>query len=338
MSETATPARVDLAASAPWLATAREAIAGAHAADRLPHALLIQGIPGVGKAALAEWIARYALCDRATDDACGTCPSCVYYAAQNHPDLIRVGVEEDKKQIAVDSVREMIGALTLKSFRGRRKVAIVQPADALNVNGANALLKTLEEPSGSALLILVAVRPEKLPATIASRCQRVKIAAPSDAVARQWLDAQQAGPDWTVPLRLSAGAPLAALALADVPQVAEEMAELPQILGRGDADIPSLAERCQKHYPAERLRCLEFWVSDRIRYGLTSPAPAATGQPGPSAEVRRRHIQGLYRVLDEVRRTRVLLSSNASVALLFEQLFVSIARELDALRAATRRA
>ena len=335
MSDAPTPnALIEIAAGAPWLRQAREAIAGAHAADRLPHALLIQGIPGLGKQALAEWIARYALCDRAMEEACGTCPSCTLYASHNHPDLIRVGIEEDKKQIAVDSVREMIAALTLKSYRGKRKVAIVHPADGLNVNGANALLKTLEEPSGSALLILVAVRPEKLPATIASRCQRVKIHAPDPAVARTWLEAQNADTDWTMPLRLTAGAPLAALALADVPQVAEEMAELPQLLGRGDADIPALAERCQKHYPAERLRCLEYWVSERIRYGLTAE-PMATG---PSPEVRRRHIQGLYRLLDEVRRARLLLSSNAAVALLFEQLFVSIARELDALRAATRRA
>jgi DNA polymerase-3 subunit delta' len=329
---------VALAAHAPWLAKAREAIASAVTADHLPHALLLQGIPGLGKAALAEWIARYVLCDHPTQDACGQCPSCQFYAADNHPDLLRVGVEEGKKQIAIDDIRAMIGALALSSYRGRRKVAVVQPADALNVNGANALLKTLEEPSGSALLILVAVRPERLPATIASRCQRVKISAPEDSVARAWLDATAQPQDWTMPLKLSAGAPLAALALSGVPQVESEMAEVPQILGRGDADIPSMAERCQKHFPAERLRCLEYWISERIRYGLTSPPPTATGKPGLTPEGRRRHIQGLYRLLDEVRRARSLLSSNAAVALLFEQVFVSIAREMDALRAASRRA
>ena len=338
MSDATPPNPIDLAASAPWLARAREAIAGACAADRLPQALLLQGIPGLGKAALGEWIARYALCDAPGVDACGRCPSCQFYQANNHPDLLRVGVEEGKKQIAIDDIREMIGALSLSSYRGKRKVAIVQPADALNVNGANALLKTLEEPSGSALLILVAVRPERLPATIASRCQRVKLQAPDETVARAWLDAHGKSEDWTLPLKLSAGAPLAALALSAVPQVESEMAEVPQMLSRPDADIPSMAERCQKHFPAERFRCLEFWISERIRYGLTSPAPSAPGQPTVSPEVRRRHIQRLYGLLDEVRRARSLLSSNAAVALLFEQVFVSIAREMDALRQASRRA
>jgi len=188
------------------------------------------------------------------------------------------------------------------------------------------------------LLILVAVRPERLPATIASRCQRVKLKAPDETVARAWLDAHGKAEDWTLPLKLSAGAPLAALALAAVPQVESEMAEVPQMLSRPDADIPSMAERCQKHFPAERFRCLEFWISERIRYGLTSPPPSAPGQPTVSPEVRRWHIQRLYGLLDEVRRARSLLSSNAAVALLFEQVFVSMAREMDALRQASRRA
>ncbi len=338
MSESTEPTPIAIAATAPWLAAAREAIIGAVQDDRLPQALLLQGIPGLGKSGLAEWIARYALCDHPGVDACGQCPACQFYQADNHPDLLRVGVEEGKKQIAIDSIREMIGALALSSYRGRRKVAVVQPADALNVNGANALLKTLEEPSGSALLILVAVRPERLPATIASRCQRVKLKAPADDVARTWLMQQGGDQDWTLPLTLSAGAPLAALALSAAPEVAAEMADVPQMLGRGEVDIPALAERCQKHLPAERLRCLEHWISERIRYGLTSPPPSTGGQPGVSAEVRRRHIQGLYQLLDEVRRARMLLlTSNAAVALLFEQVFVAIAREMDALRVASRR-
>lgn len=324
-----------LAATAPWLASARAAIASAEAGGRLPHALLIQGIAGLGKAALAEWIARYALCEAPGADACGVCPSCRWVAAGNHPDLMRVGVEEDKKQIAVDSVRAMITALTLKSYRGRRKVALLQPADALNANGANALLKTLEEPSGSALLILVAARPERLPATVASRCQRIKVRPPTGPVAVEWLAAQRSGTDWSTPLALTAGAPLAALAWADIPQVEAEMAELPDLLGRGHPDIPALAERCQKHYPAERFRCIEHWIAGRIRYGLTAPPPADPARPD-AARVRRRHVQALCRLLDETRRARALLNSNAAPAMLFEQVFVSLARELASLNAARR--
>jgi hypothetical protein len=156
-------------------------------------------------------------------------------------------------------------------------------------------------------------------------------------VALEWLGTQRSEMDWALPLKLAAGAPLAALVLADVPQVAEEMAELPDILGRGDADIPGLAERCQKHYPAERFRCVEYWISERIQFGLTTPVPADPARPD-AAMIRRNHLQALYRLLDETRRARSLLNSNAAPALLFEQLFVSLARELTALNSARRRA
>ena len=113
------------------------------------------------------------------------------------------------------------------------------------------------------------------------------------------------------------------------------MAELPQILSRPNADIPALAERCHKHFPAERFRCLEHWICERIRYGLTSPLPAADAA---AASVRRRHLQGLYRLLDEVRRARsMMMTSNASVPLLFEQIFIRLAQELESLRSAPRR-
>ena len=334
MSEEAVRPSPDLAGRAPWLETVRGTIARATAAAHLPHALLLHGIAGLGKASLAEWIARYALCDAPGEDACGACPSCQFYAADNHPDLLRVGVREDKKQIAIDDIRAMIGALSLSSYRGKRKVVVLQPADALNNNGANALLKTLEEPSGSALIVLVAERPERLPATIASRCQRIHLTPPDKATATEWLNGVAKPQDWSLPLTLSAGAPLAALALSAVPEVESEMAELPQILSRPNADIPGLAERCHKHFPAERFRCLEHWICERIRMGLTSPLPA---EPS-AAMVRRRHVQALYRLLDEVRRARsMMLTSNAAVALLFEQVFIRLAQELVSLRSAPRR-
>ena len=173
------PLSLSVAAGAPWLAEARSRVLRMVASDRLSHALLLQGPPGIGKAALAEWIARVALCDAPADAPCGACPSCVQHSAGSHPDLQRVVIPEDKKQIPVEHIREMIAALQMKSYRGRRKVAIIDPADGMNPNGYNALLKTLEEPPGDAVIILTVSRPERLPATIGSRCQRVKLVPPS---------------------------------------------------------------------------------------------------------------------------------------------------------------
>ena len=338
----AEPAATDLSigriASAPWLAPARERVLQMLRTGRLAHALLLQGQPGLGKQALAEWIGRVALCESPSDGPCGECASCRLHGADSHPDLVRVGIREDKKQILVDDVREMIAGLTLKSSRGRRKVALIDPADAMNTNGANALLKTLEEPAGETLLVLTASRPERLPATIASRCQRLKIAAPSRATALEWLREIDPGVEWGPRLALVAGAPLAALALARVAPVDKDMAELTSLLARGEGDVVALAERCQKAQPGERLRWMENWVTERIRKGLTAPAADHTpGSPGLPAALRRRHIQGLYGILDETRAARAALQGPASVAMLFERLFVKLARELEMLRTARGR-
>jgi DNA polymerase III subunit delta' len=329
-----------LAQRAPWLAPAREQVALAIGAGRLPHALLLQGQPGLGKSALADWIARLALCEAPAADPCGACTSCRLHAAATHPDLRRIGLVEDKKQIAVEDVRDLIASLALKSYRGSRKAAIVDPADALNASGANALLKTLEEPSAGALLVLTVARPERLPATIASRCQRLKIAAPAREVALAWLAELDPKADWAGPLSLAAGAPVAALRLvaAGAGDLEREMAELPGLLARPDADLVGLAERCQQRLPGERLRWIENWVTERIRRGLLAPAPDhSTGNPGLPAAARRRHIQGLYEILDETRAAQAALKGSANVTLLFERLLLRLARELEALRAGRAR-
>jgi DNA polymerase-3 subunit delta' len=329
-----------LAERAPWLARAREQVVLALEAGRLAHALLLQGQPGLGKAALADWIARYALCEAPVGGPCGTCTSCRLHAAGNHPDLRRVGLVEDKKQIAVEDIRELIASFALKSYRGRRKVAIVEPADAMNASGANALLKTLEEPSGLALLVLTVARPERLPATIASRCQRLKIAPPERGAALAWLAGLDPAIDWAGPLSLAAGAPVGALRLAAAGalELERELAELPAQLARPDADLVGLAERYQQRLPAERLRWIENWVTDRIRRGLLSAAADhSPGSPGLPAAVRTRHIQGLYLILDETRAAQAALKGPANVTLLFERLFVRLAGELETLRAGRAR-
>ena len=328
-----------LAGRAPWFATAREQIALAIGSGRLPHALLLQGQPGLGKAALADWIARLALCEAPAAGPCNACTSCRLHEAGTHPDLRRVGLVDDKKQIAVEDIRELIASLSLKSFRGRRKVAIVDPADAMNASGANALLKTLEEPSPGALLILTVARPERLPATIASRCQRLKLAPPEPAVALAWLKAEDAATDWPGPLSLAAGAPIAALRLAaaGAHDLEREMAELPGLLARPDADLVGLAERCQQRLPAERLRWIENWVTERIRRGLLAAAPDhSPANPGLPSQARTRHIQGLYATLDELRAAQAALRGPANPSLLFERVLGRLALELSAAKAARR--
>jgi DNA polymerase-3 subunit delta' len=323
-----------LAAGAPWLAPARARIASALAEGRLPHALLIQGQPGLGKAALADFIARLVLCDRPGTDPCGACPSCQLHQAGTHPDLRRVGIADDKKQIAVDDIREMITALTLKSYRGGRKVAIIDPADALNPYGGNALLKTLEEPSAGALLMLTVARPERLPATIASRCQRIPVVRPDTERALEWLRTLDPEIEWPGLLALASGAPVAAVELARAGALGleREMSGVPALLTNPATDLVALAERCQQNLPAERLRWMENWVTDRIRRGLLTASGHNPGNPGLPSTARTRHIHGLYAILDELRAAQAALRGSANATLLWEQVLGMLARELMTVR------
>lgn len=329
-----------LADSAPWLGAARAQWLRAVRSGRLPHALLLQGLPTLGTAALADWIARATLCERPDHAPCGACEPCRLHAAGNHPDLVRLGIREDKKQIVIDDVRELIASLGLKSYRGGRRVAIVFPADMMNLNGMNALLKTLEEPGAGTLLILVAGRVDRLPATIASRCQRLSVAIPSTAVATAWLKTQDAAADWGPALALAGGAPLGALELAraGATEIGREMAELPTALDREEADVVALAERWAKQQPAVRLRWIENWITERLRKALSAPASGhSPGNPGLPAQARTRHIHALYGLLDETRTAQAALGGSANVALLFERVLLGLAAALGQLRASRPR-
>ena len=159
-----------------WLAPQVAALRQARAQGRLPHALLIQDSPGAGGEQLALLAAQTALCTQA-DAPCGQCRDCQRVASRSHPDLWFVAPEEDSIQIKVDQIRVLNSALTLSGHGSGASVAILNPADMLTVNSANALLKTLEEPRPGVLIVLVAVVSARLPATVLSRCQRLRPAA-----------------------------------------------------------------------------------------------------------------------------------------------------------------
>ncbi len=176
--------------AASWLEPAREQLAASAHHDRIAHALLIQDAPGAGGDQLAGWLAQLLLClIPGPQGPCGACAGCVGMIESRHPDFTRIGLIEDSKQIRVEQARELSAHLALASHQGGYKVALIDPADAMNWNAANALLKTLEEPPSRTVLILVAQQPSRLPATILSRCQRLRIRTPEREPALQWLRA-----------------------------------------------------------------------------------------------------------------------------------------------------
>jgi DNA polymerase III subunit delta' len=140
--------------------------------DRFPHGLIFSGPEGVGKYSCAIMLAKALNCRNAEPgDFCDACTSCRRITSGIHPDVMRISVEEDATQIKVAQIRYVLGLLELQPLEGRNKVFIVDPADALNLEAANALLKGLEEPPENSVLVLITVNVHELLLTVRSRCQ-----------------------------------------------------------------------------------------------------------------------------------------------------------------------
>jgi len=201
----------------PWQQRAWSMLCTARKGSRPAHAWLLTGRAGIGKRAFARQFAQFALCEQSADthSPCGSCRSCVLFAAGNHPDLRLLSPLEDATSIAIDQVRELGDFFALTAHYGRAKVALLEPVDRMTRSAANALLKMLEEPPALGLLILVTDHLEQLPATLRSRCQRLALDSIDTTQALEWLATAARGtpePARRQALALARHAPLAALA------------------------------------------------------------------------------------------------------------------------------
>ncbi len=191
----------------PWQSRQWASIQEARKQDRLPHALMLTGMSGLGKEHFARQLVMGIHCAQASDGMpCGQCASCLQMLSLTHPDYSFVTVEEKKTQISIEQIRDLQSFMQLTQTGDNPKVVIISPAELMNINSANSLLKTLEEPQGVSLLILVTNQPAYLPATIRSRCQVISFSKPEKQVAKAWLE--QAGcKDPYIWLMMSQGAP-----------------------------------------------------------------------------------------------------------------------------------
>lgn len=177
----------------PWLQKPYRTLATLFDQDRLPHALLLSSGGGLGLDNLAEHLAATLFClspmqsETGDSTACGHCKSCQLTDAGSHPDLRLLTLDSGKKRIRVEQVRESLHFLQMTGQQGHNKVMIIAPAEAMNTQSANALLKGLEEPPKGTYLILLTERPASLLATIRSRCFKLSVSSPEHAVAHQWL-------------------------------------------------------------------------------------------------------------------------------------------------------
>ena len=206
-------ANTTLALPLPWHKDVWEGFNRAIDTDRMPHALLLHGSNGVGKRRLAITLAQRLLCSaEANEYACGSCKSCKLLLAGSHPDLTILEPEEEGKKIRVDDVRTLCTKLNTTAQQGGWKIGLILVADAMNINASNALLKSLEEPQGKTLLVLVSDRLHALLPTIRSRCQKQYLATPGEDVATHWLkEVSGNSSDVAKAIEVSNGRPLLAL-------------------------------------------------------------------------------------------------------------------------------
>jgi DNA polymerase-3 subunit delta' len=311
-----------------WLEPQIARLRGAHAAGRLPHALLIHEAPGAGGEWLAGWVARLVLCPHTAEAPCGHCTSCQRAARGQHPDLALVQPLESSTQIRIEQVRELGGELALTAHQGGYKVGILTPADSMNRFAANALLKTLEEPPRSTLLILVASQPSRLPPTILSRCQRVRVRAPERAEAIAWLEATRGPGDWGKVLAVLGMAPLHAAAAdpAAVIEVAADVRHGLEEASAGTGDPVATAERWARSEVALRLTCVENWLTERIRGSAGLGSLFTELRPGahPRRQGDSLDLRQLFGLLDMVRELKSSFDAPINRGLALEGLLRSL--------------
>ena len=315
----------------PWQANNWNTLVTSYKNNRLAHGLLFHGTSGIGKNDFAVEFAHWLLCEQPlAEKACGECKSCLLINAESNPDFIMLSPEETGKAIKVDQVRGLIDKISLTSHGKNQRVIIITPADALNANASNSLLKTLEEPPANTIIILVSDSPSKLMATIRSRTQMIRFDMPVQEQSLAWLQTENVE-NADLVLKLSAGAPLAAKTMADDEglQIRDQLFKNWQELANGQADALESAAMWIKdgfkildNLP---LQWVSSWIMDIIRLlqggHIESMANAdyAKTLQNLAGQV---DLKSVYGLLDRLNDTIRLTETSANQLMLIEGLLL----------------
>jgi DNA polymerase III subunit delta' len=310
---------------------------------KLPHALLIRGGPGMGVFEFAQGLAQALLCETPATrgKACGTCPACNWFVQGNHPDFRLVvpesmapeqqeeGSEPAKKekrseQIRIEQVRELAQFLAVGTHRAGLRVILLYPAEAMNVNTQNALLKNLEEPPPATVFLLATTQPDRLLATVRSRCQAFTLPFPAPAQAIPWLKEQGVARPETA-LAGVGGAPLAALGAMESE---EDHSRFLEGLRDPRFDPIALAERTQKISLPETVGWLQRWGFDLLLFKIAGQVRYHSSQAKAIAEASGRcEAADIAAFLRRLARARALAQHPLNAKLFVEDLLLQY-REL----------
>jgi DNA polymerase III subunit delta' len=315
---------------------------------KVPPSLIFSGPPGIGKRRLADSFARALNCTEASAAArpCDRCASCNKATRGNHPDVQAIEPAANRAAISIQQIREMIAELGMKPYEGRRRVTIIEQADGLSVDAMNSLLKSLEEPPGDAVIILLAVRPSLLISTIHSRCQHLRLTPLSLDEVEGCLRAEGLSPgEAHERARFASGSPGAALDDELVERARDAGALLEDVaIGRAHEDPISVARELHDRVKAKKegaelrrgVQSLGLWLLRALRDLLLR---TTTGRPprelmAPFADevserlaptARPRDVQ---RALDSVEQLQRGMERNLHVQLSLEALVIELSSAL----------
>jgi DNA polymerase III subunit delta' len=331
----------------------------AYLADRLPHGLIFAGPTGVGKATTVCALAKLFLCEQPKSDSpCGRCESCRLVESGNHPDshvitkeLIRYHDKTGKSKginLSIDVIRpELIEPASRKAVMGRGKVFVIEQAEVMTAQSQNALLKTLEEPAGRALIVLLTDQPDALLPTIRSRCQTVRFAALDPALAAREL--VKRGQDKALAARaaeLASGS--LGVALKWIEDGVIEPAE--QLLGQLDGlfagrlpdDLPGWFRKAADAYAERQMQRDELGSKDQatreglalylhlaaehVRRRLEQFGGGGAGSSGAASV----ELERACAAIDAIARAEQYLDANVNIPLVFQQLAATLERECAA--------
>lgn len=294
-------------------------------ADKFPHALLFSGPDGTGKKQFAVDYAKKLLCSSEQEDACGHCHSCNVFAADTHPDYVNIAPAEEGKMIGVDIIRELIVRLSKTSHFGGKTVTIIENAEQLNRNSANALLKTLEEPTDNTILILVCSYSHRLLPTIRSRCLRLDFPTPNKQVALDYLQSENVK-EAELYLQLAHGSPLKASLVANSELSDQRKVLLKNLIKTSRGQAISLAMKEIDKLPLKAVLdwCIDF-CDDLIRVKLQGDQAQLTHIDVKEALANMAphcHIQALYSFRDVLIERKKQSSIALNAQLLLEDLLL----------------
>lgn len=313
----------------PWLRPAFMQLDAAFRGTRLGHAWIIVGSPGIGKINLALALATRLLAPGRSEPGelsareAAAAIAGRHLPADHHPDLHWLFPLEDKATISIEQVRETIDALTLTAHGGGAKVVVVEPADALTTPAANALLKTLEEPSKDTYLLLVCHELGRIPATIRSRCQRLGIPRPAFAATTEWLGGGTAAADaW----RTAGGIPLlaAAIVLSDENNKNKELYDSLAELINDKISPQAIAERWSKADTGAALAWLMRELHGEIRHRLgAADSTPVTDRGGATLHnpLRKMTLRVLFEQYDKAEKLTSQAGSGVNLELSLQALF-----------------